>query len=171
MPITQDRMIALISAARDYKQALTRVTTAISNASTRVSLGQSSLQEAFGEICNYEQIVLLLQDPLNSPSVIEIEAAYFKRNARRNIAAAKWQAEDRALKAQGITPARKSYKPDKQVPTYRPAAPDHSSPEHGIIREIAPGSRPDLDALIAEELARQETVPLLIETEEGQKED
>lgn len=168
MPITQDRMIALISAGRDYKQALDRVTNAIGANVKRAREGMVSPTEALFELEMYEQVILLLNDPLKSASIIEIEAAYFKRNARRNEAAAAWHKEDREAKARGEKPFRKAYKPDKGLPDNRPHAPMPATVPSGLIREIKPGERPDLDAEIAAALGEDQPKDALVQADDGQ---
>lgn len=177
MAITQERIIGILNAAQDYQQALQRLSDAIKDATGPQA--QGSPEDRLSMLSMQSQIVMLLKDPLRSAAILESERVYFKRNARRNIAAAKWQANERRLAKLGIKREKKTYKPDKPTQDSRPHAPDPASMPTGAIRVIKPGERTDLDLEIEQFRAIEgldEPGPeteagddSLVEAEEGQE--
>ena len=89
MPITQDRMITLINAARDCQAAVTKLKRVIHFIQSQYELGRSNL-EISAEIESQLKDYFLFTDP-NSPFVIEAEYKYFRRNAKRNAANTAYQ--------------------------------------------------------------------------------
>lgn len=167
MPIKQDRVISIIAAAQDYQQALTRLVGYVQDATGPGAFGTA--QERLDILSSQAQIIILLKDPLHSAGILEAERTYFKRNARRNIAAAKWQAKDRQERKLGIQRTKRHYD-HTGLPDKRPGAPSPEAIEHGSIHVIQPGERPDLDAeieaLTGQNMAETEG---LVEAEPGQE--
>jgi hypothetical protein len=94
MPITQNRMLALISACQDYQQAL-------------LELGQrliTALGEGTPETLEplAEQPQLLLRRPVETTTTLRLEIAHFKRNERRNVRIAEKMRRKR--RAEGVLP-------------------------------------------------------------------
>ena len=99
MPILQTRMIALISGAKDYQQALRKLIRMIEkeeqdarqaleekDPTTRADLLANVIQN----IHTGAQELFLLNYPLDSGRIIDLEEAHFKRNKSKNIRSKDW---------------------------------------------------------------------------------
>lgn len=84
MPITQDRMLALISAAADYQQALQRACKFVSDAQHSIRLGADPI-ETVEELAGLIKEAGLLRNPLKSHSTILLEEQHFKKEKHKNI--------------------------------------------------------------------------------------
>ena len=84
MPITQDRMLALIAAGEDYQQALAQARELITTNRNRVLDGQISPQDAINLLSQFIVPELLLKSPSRSESTLYIERKHFNSNAARN---------------------------------------------------------------------------------------
>lgn len=102
MPIKQDRMLKLISAGQDYRQALDKLIKLIEVEQHGQMSGTQTPAEALDHIVLTAQVVFLLHTPGESQATLEIEAAYFKTNQRRNVKAAEWQARKRLRRGEGL---------------------------------------------------------------------
>lgn len=83
MPITQERMQALIIAGQDYQQALQRAIEMIQHSHRLVFEGAN----AEGEIARLAALIYetgLLKQPLSSHTTLATEARHFKKEAFRN---------------------------------------------------------------------------------------
>lgn len=85
MPITQNRVIAILAAARSYQQAVHKALSIIDNCRQSVHHNQMTKEEA------YDQIEILLSMPEqivddfgNVQTVLAIEQYHFQKFARRN---------------------------------------------------------------------------------------
>lgn len=104
MPITQSRVIAIISAALDYQQASTAFTAVIRQQGRHVASGRMTPAEALEAILAYaEQPTGFLQRPIESATTIAVEHRHFTSHARANAYAADRMARSRA-RQHGITP-------------------------------------------------------------------
>jgi hypothetical protein len=106
MPITQSRMIALITAASDYRNAFREACEMLRNAErTMESASMTPLQflEWLREIAHHQ----LLKYPEQSASVIEAEFQHFRHVAKRNNAEMIRQRQRRI--ASGIAPQHTSH--------------------------------------------------------------
>jgi len=86
MPITQDRMLALLESALDYQQGLLHLTEYISQVLNSVERGDLTINQGFANICAGAQAHLLLRDPFQSVETITAEKVHFShaRLARNN---------------------------------------------------------------------------------------
>lgn len=85
MPITQSRMLSLLSAAQDYKQALELVCHTLAAQEASLREGTTTPAQALQLCFASANAVVLLSNPTISPAVIGVESAHFKSNQRRNI--------------------------------------------------------------------------------------
>lgn len=114
MAIKQERMLALIAAGQDYRTALHKLVKLIETEDSGVQSKTQTAEEALLSIVSNANELFLLEHPLDSTQVIVIEAAYFKSNQRRNMAAADWQANKRAkLRGENYT---RRFKPTAKKP-------------------------------------------------------
>lgn len=91
MPITQSRMIALLSAATDYANALRSLISAINRTDEAYAALPSQQQNwalAYSEILPLAIESNLLKNPIASASTIVVESEHFRRAAKSNIRSA-----------------------------------------------------------------------------------
>jgi hypothetical protein len=81
MPITQDRMLALIAAAQDYKQAFRKMEEQITRGAQKVSLGAA---DPTSEFMLLEGLLSAYAPHHKSGELIVSEALHFKHVAKRN---------------------------------------------------------------------------------------
>lgn len=86
MPISQDRMIALIRATQDYSNAVNFLISIIQSNTQRAASGEITAEKALFENINmHTRVELLLHEPIQSSSTLTREAHHFKLTAKRNI--------------------------------------------------------------------------------------
>lgn len=130
MTISQQRMIALINAALDYKGALEDIQ-ALANAEfSQARYGAKSWQAAADAVALYLARDMMLNHPTRSAEIISVEAAHFKRFKRRNDRNADWMRRKRA----GETHAQVETAPQSLV---------HAPAPSPIAREMGFGRRGD----------------------------
>lgn len=95
MPITQDRMLALISAAQDFQQAWKRAQYQFNQITARFQAGELTLEEAWNETGLLMSSQLQLDAPIQSNVTIATEVKHFQHAKARNIKTARWQRERR----------------------------------------------------------------------------
>lgn len=123
MPITQDRMISVIIAARDYQQALQQAERYAKQAIDAVQLKQA---DAFTELSRITMLITetsLLREPIHSATTILLEEKHFKHVKGRNARRADKQAKQRmdagvptaATAPKSIIPASTAPKPPSRA--------------------------------------------------------
>lgn len=95
MPITQDRMIKLITAAQDFDRALTLAESIVQSAYSRVAKGETSAEDELAQLGAQIVASFLLRHPIDSASTLAVEASHFKKAAKRNRRAQRQQAAKR----------------------------------------------------------------------------
>lgn len=95
MPITQPRMLDLLDAAQDYRQAVSQIIAIARDENTRVSTGQTSLKDSFEYLVTNMNPLLLLKEPTKSEITIILEAKHFKKFREQNIRKARKLRENR----------------------------------------------------------------------------
>lgn len=108
MPITQSRMIALLRAAQDYKQALESVCETLARQDEQHRTGQITIKQAAAVCFMSARAVVMLSDPIHSAETIGIEAAHFRANERRNNKKATKAREHRQAAGTPIAPTAPS---------------------------------------------------------------
>lgn len=97
MAIIQQRMLNLISSAKDYQDAAEKMQAYTRRSARLVATGKSTAEEQL----QYLELVLdlrtMLRDPMNSPATLLVEESHFKSHAGRNAAAAKRATRKRRL--------------------------------------------------------------------------
>jgi hypothetical protein len=88
MPITQSRMIALINAGRDYKQAFENARQSIEVHMKAAQDKEESWEEALTHIWSFTLPKLLVTN-MNSAAVLEVEYSHFRSFQNKNNRAAK----------------------------------------------------------------------------------
>ena len=83
MAIAQSRMISLINAALDYKQALEQLIDSIFASSRAAQNNPSQASALLSDLTTLANIRALLQNP-ESLTTLALEYHHFRRNARRN---------------------------------------------------------------------------------------
>lgn len=101
MPITQQRMLDLISAASDYERGLTAAVGIVSDYWRRANAGSISWQEALTMVDASIRHTSLLTHPLDSTRIIALERAHFSSTAQRANAKAK-EKMTRQRRARGV---------------------------------------------------------------------
>jgi hypothetical protein len=104
MPITQARMLRLISAARDYQNALDTVLEMIHGAAKRVKNAPDTAQHELEQIDAMLVPHFILHAPIPSAATIASESAHFKVAKRLNERAQKRQERKRAEQGQEREP-------------------------------------------------------------------
>ncbi len=90
MPITQSRMLSLISASEDYQQALNAVKADAVTLWHNVQTGALTHEDALSQlVLDCQQIHLRLKFPIESVATIADEKSHFRSTARRNELSAK----------------------------------------------------------------------------------
>lgn len=102
MPITQSRMLSLLAAARDYQQALARVTDYIDQSINDISRGRKTPEQALNSILANSRPGLLLMHPTESPTVLQLETVHFTRERKRNERKAEKARENRMAQYLGV---------------------------------------------------------------------
>lgn len=125
MPISQPRMLTLIQAALDYKQALETIEQVVASNTARVRAGAITPAEYIDIISGMVSSYLLLKYPTKSPAAILIEQAHFRRNGKQNTAAAARQRRRRQIRntsASSLYPSQEPHNSQPSAPTH-PAEP------------------------------------------------
>lgn len=102
MPITQDRMLELISAAQDYKQAFERLIDAIAVYSHDAESGKKTHETALQLIAVTANASIMLRDVVTSSQTIIAETLHFKMNKKRNARKADRAREQREYQRLGL---------------------------------------------------------------------
>jgi hypothetical protein len=84
MPISQDRMLAVLAAAADYAQGLAQARELVRVELTRAQSGQISPLEALEHLEILVTPAGLLNSPLGSAQVLAVEQEHFRKSAGRN---------------------------------------------------------------------------------------
>ena len=101
MPITQDRLVALIQAARDYQHAFAELRKTVIQQERNVRAGRASPAEALDYIIGLtDREDAFLLRPIETTRAIEVEHDHFRSHGRDNRRAAK-RAEERRRR-QGV---------------------------------------------------------------------
>lgn len=95
MPITQNRMLALISAAQDFQQAWRKAQDQFDLITARNQAGEITLEDAWNETGLLMASQLQLEHPIQSNVTIATEVKHFQHARSRNIKTARWQRERR----------------------------------------------------------------------------
>jgi hypothetical protein len=88
MPITQERVIAILNAAQDYEEALSTALSLTAQFCHAAAKGEKTWQEALEQLRGLHNLRGLLTRPLTSAKTLAVERAHFKKHARENDAAA-----------------------------------------------------------------------------------
>lgn len=97
MPITQDRMIALLCAAEDLELALQQASESAEASLASAREGKLSAAAALEALAaQLARPQFLLAQPVETLTTLRLERAHFKRNAKRNRAVAEYQRNRRA---------------------------------------------------------------------------
>lgn len=99
MPITQDRMLAVIHAGLDFRDGLHKITEQIKMETISVQKGHYSAQQALDNLLSQSNIAMLLEDYAESLSLLTLEAKYFRMFYNRNAKAA--EKRDQKRRAMG----------------------------------------------------------------------
>jgi hypothetical protein len=94
-------MIALLSAAQDYRQALSTFIDLVRTNDNKISEGEISQGEAYQQAIANASLSILLREPITSSSTILLEAQHFKHARSRNIRKAEKMRENRAAERAG----------------------------------------------------------------------
>ncbi len=84
MPIIQPRMISLINAAQDFRQAFEEACRLVRQARNDVLDNHQSPAEALQFLCNEISRSARLRDPDDSGAIISEEVRYYRLNLKRN---------------------------------------------------------------------------------------
>lgn len=95
MPITQDRMLALIDAADDYRYALEGLIEQIETIRAAKAANQD-YREAIAFLLQPPRIASMLHDPVRTATTLATERAHFKAAKNRNIRHADYLRRKRA---------------------------------------------------------------------------
>lgn len=142
MAITQQRMVELIRAGQDYQQALEKLMRLVALDIKDVRNGKKTPLEAIDSISLYDQLFLLLSDPLKSATTLKLEAEYFRRNFNRNKAAAIWQANSRARRGLGAGASAPAPRPRPPTKLALDLDPDTQAELDGTAGEDFPANQP-----------------------------
>lgn len=84
MPISQERILAIIGAGEDALQALNAVEAAVANEIESVSAGRLNAGEALGNLSSILRVNLLLSRPVATLVTISAERRHFNIRGRHN---------------------------------------------------------------------------------------
>jgi len=148
MPITEPRMLALISAGQDYQVALRATIAQISRERANVRAGLYDEAGAFRNIESMISELALLAQPITSVTTLALEAAHFHASAGRNRASRNWQRKRRGQAAQQAADTRDAVlyavqNVDQQYITLSPRLSPSTDLDPDTLREISGGSDPD----------------------------
>lgn len=115
MPITQDRMIAIVNAGRDYKQAYESTRAAIEHHFNAVLSNNEEPAIALEAIFQHTKPAIVLQNISNSAAILEVEHAYFRHFRKRNDNAAARALRKRRSLLTGLM-TQPSAEPTQQLP-------------------------------------------------------
>lgn len=139
MPITQDRLLALLSAAEDFKRAFERARDIISAQVDAASNMRKSVHEALGIIDRQVVLQNLLENPYTTGAALQTEQNHFKPhrvNTNRRVAAKKaQQRRDAGIPLAQSSPSR--FKPGEPPPPRRPSAAPYDY-ERNIPASLSP---------------------------------
>lgn len=145
MPITQNRMLALAYAARDYRQALRDAVRAVKARATAVTEKRLAAEDAIHQLAILIDETALLEFGLQSSDIINMELRHFETNMRRNQRAKEKQARRREAGAEAgkkrvdmtkellprdITIERRTTAPDSLLPS--------SQSDSTVMRQVDP---------------------------------
>lgn len=114
MPITQNRMIAVLNAALDYEQALLTACSLAAQMHEAAATGEKTWQEALDGLRAMLSLRGLLTRPLTSTTTLAVERSHFRRHKMENEAARVRAAEKRALNAIGPVREKKQRQGEHQ---------------------------------------------------------
>ena len=97
MPFKQERAIALIKAALDYRQAAEHICNITKQYTSQYRNELITADEAMSLIESAHDLTRNLKNPMDTAETIAIESKHFTQNARRNASKAKKLAERRAM--------------------------------------------------------------------------
>jgi hypothetical protein len=95
VPISQQRMIALIAAGQDYLVGFTNMQKFVSKTIDRFNMGDISAEAALGQIQTTMTPLAFVNRPIESERVLEQEHFHFSRNYKRNEREARYLAHKR----------------------------------------------------------------------------
>ncbi len=95
MPITQDRMLALLEAADDYRNAWDRAQNYMNGLDEALASSRMTVEQAWSEARLLLKSTLQLNTPIKTTETLIKEITHFKAFKKRNIKAAQWQREKR----------------------------------------------------------------------------
>lgn len=140
MPITQDRMIALINAARDYKQAYESTRASIETHFTAANIGQTDWTQALHAVWERTKPSVVLQN-YKSSEIIAVEHSHFVSHRGRNNRAAKSARKHRKSLVKGVSNQPMSTESVRDVPEqlkpYQFEPSDYSVNAYGAVTEEA----------------------------------
>lgn len=130
MPITQSRMITIISAAADYQKAFTIFLAKIDKIAELWKAGAISSEDAMAQVFVFstppQRHALLLQNP-ESPGIVYAELKHYRLNSRRNDKSRRKAAELR--RESGTTPRAPSSSPFRVISAPLTAEPSIPAPQ------------------------------------------
>jgi hypothetical protein len=162
MPITQDRVIAILNAAQDYEQALSRAVGLIRTHAQQAKDGVITWQEAMETTMMLVSAGALLTRSITTNKTLAAERQHFKDFARRNERSARRMAEKRSEFGPVRHPKRQSVGQHQDyiefIPAVRTTAPKEIQKEGRLygsllddVDKIAPPPKYGLDPSLAED--------------------
>lgn len=104
MPITQNRILALIDAARDYQQAWRKAVQFFAGQASAIQAGLTTHEQAWAQLAIIMQSHIALESPITTTETLARETEHFRTAFKKNIQSAKWQRTKR-----GLNPQAKEY--------------------------------------------------------------
>ncbi len=151
MPITQERMIAVINAGVDCMQGLDKLSSLIATETKLVHNGQQTAEQALEHLSHSANPAWLLSKPVETKVTLLSEHNYFRRNAGRNRANARWQAGKRA-KGRGEEGGKSV--PLMELTVFDQISSEASKPDEISFEEAATGMNFEEELRKTEEYAR-----------------
>lgn len=102
MPITQNRMLDLIEAAQDYRQAWTNGVNQFAKEQSNIEAGLETYEQAWFNLGLLLRSVTALQNPIKTTETIAKEIEHFRISYRKNITSANWQRAKRGAETHPI---------------------------------------------------------------------
>ncbi len=102
MPITQARVLSLLGAGQDYQRGLEKLISLIHGMQAKTDNGRIEPGSALATITAQASTLALLQQPVESPLVIRLEAIHFAKEGRRNVQKTAKARENRMYAAEGL---------------------------------------------------------------------
>ena len=137
MPITQDRMIEILSAAKHAFDAVDGIHAEIIAMQSRAAQGKISWQEALEVLANTSVPSMILRP--EARALIRFEREHFRRNKSRNDASRRWK-ERKRREEQGA-PVRYQSQPKHQPPAT--AIYDHTHTDLGPLPDADEADNPN----------------------------